>query len=229
MSPIEVKFTNCYRLLDIAHPKLTGQFSREWDRKYQAFSSKNNASTYTQPTQGGSQIEAKSILLADDLPEEIRQALSQEEALYFLFSDKFDVVYVGITTKGIEKGVFGRGRMIHHVRKLIASPTAATSHTKGWTGHAVERYDQILISMNTDGQPASADLLGDIWIAIGVSSGDWQSQQHEGTILSYFKERFKEMTGRPFQALNSASVKNVHAIVLEPPNLSEMSPGVRGG
>lgn len=229
MSVVKVKFTNCYRLLEVAHPNLSGQFSREWDRKYHRVTGKNSASTYIQPAQGGSQLEARSIPLADGLPEEITETLSHDEALYLLFSDRFDVVYVGITTKGIENGVFGRGRLIHHVRKLVASSTEATSHTKGWTQHAVERYEQILNSLDAGGQPSTEDLLGDIWVAIGVSADQWQSRNHEGTVLDHFKERIGEMTGRPFQILNSARVKNEPVIVQEPPNLSKVSPALSGG
>jgi hypothetical protein len=225
MNRIDVRFTNCYRLLDVANPKISGEFSRTWDGKYESISNEKK-SKYTRPASGGSQIDATSIFLVDSAPDEIKESFNQNEVLYLLFSDQFSVIYVGLTTKGIKNGVFGRGRLIHHIRKLVASPTDSTNHTKGWADHAIERYGKTLNHLNIGENPTTEDLLGDIWIAVGVSADSWQSRNYEGTVLSYFKDRFNEIAGQSFRVLNSAGVRSMPAIVREPANLKNMKLGL---
>lgn len=58
-------------------------------------------------------------------------------------STRYNTLYVGISGKSLANGVFSDGRFVHHLRKLIAAKGGATNHTKGWRGHAIDRYQAI--------------------------------------------------------------------------------------
>lgn len=214
-----IKFTNLYRILDICDIVREGELSRHWDGTYRRFISGN--SSVNMPMDGGSQILLKSLPLKpkDQLPKDVRAALDHQEALYLVTSNRYPIHYVGITSKGIA-GVFkGSGRFSHHARKLLASVVnKGTNHTDGWISHARERYTDLTNSIDEGRQPTDEELLGDIFIAFGVSESDWQSRDHEGMVSDYFGERISHVKSLTSSSLNSTSMSKKPAYIHDPCN-----------
>ncbi|WP_417548631.1 hypothetical protein [Marinobacter segnicrescens] len=215
-----IKFTSLYRVLDICDVIREGAFSKSWDGEYERVVSGN--STVSIPKNGGSQILLKKIPLKskDSIPREIANILPHQESVYLVTSNRYSIHYVGITSKGIA-GVFsGGGRFSHHVRKILASTVnKGTNHTSGWISHARARYIDIIKSVDGQRQPTDEDLLGDIFIAFGVSDTDWSSKEHEGVVEEYFRDRISMLSGRPSIRLNSAKMSRKHAEIYEPENI----------
>lgn len=214
---MEIRFTPCYPLLDIANLSISGDFLPMWDKKYETRYSRNGKPSGVHPTLNGSRLKVSKIRSLIEGKKEIKQLAEENEIVYLLFSDVYKIFYVGITSKGIQKGIFGsNGRLIHHIRKLIASNNSSTSHTKGWQAHAIDRYEDFVESPS---RPTDSDLLSDVWIAFGAGSIGWQSKDYEGTVVSYFEARLSDLREMPVLKLNTGSTLSQDAQIKEPKNL----------
>ena len=119
----------------------TGVFNCDWQGDYHRV--ENGDSSWSEPTLG-SGIGVGSPVLREnaDLPDEVSKLENKSRFIYCIVSDIFPILYVGISEGDLRNGVFGAGRLQHHIRKLLASIGGSTNHTKGWRSHASLRHKQ---------------------------------------------------------------------------------------
>ena len=219
----KIQFTNLYRLTDICDIDRDGKFSRDWDKSYTTLDS--GKSKVNVPSDGGSQILLRQLRLKpfEDLPEDVRNILGHQEALYLVTSTRYAMHYVGMTAGGIA-GVFkGSGRFSHHARKMLASVVnKGTNHTGGWIDHAKDRYENLLSDVEHGEEPTDEELLGDVFITFGVSDTDWVSEDHEGIAEDYFKERLAAVKGKLSVSMNRKTTYRKPAEISEPKNFDEV-------
>lgn len=217
----QIQFSNVYPLLQICTPSLSGEFRTGWSKDYEQIAYGANRKVRV-PVDDGSQLRLKDLPVNPELTEDIKDTFKCQQGIYLLTSTRFNIFYVGITEKGFVDGIFGGGRLAHHVRKLLAIKNGqATSHTEGWIPHAIERYSTLeRLAQNGEREALSTeDLLNDMVVSFGVAKGAWSSKNHEGTVLDYFQNRLQDIRGSNFTCLNSQSTKRQPAQIIEPENL----------
>jgi hypothetical protein len=218
-----IQFTNLYRLIDICDIDRDGKFSRDWNADYTRVNS--GKSTVNVPADGGSQIFLRQLPLKplDELPEDVRNMLHHQEALYLVTSTRYSMHYVGMTAGGIPGLFQGSGRFSHHARKMLASfVNLSTNHTGGWLDHAKDRYKDLVSKFECGGEPTDEDLLGDVCIAFGISETDWTSRNHEGLAEDHFRNRITAIKRQPSVEMNRAVTSREPAQIVEPDNLEEV-------
>lgn len=203
MNNPKIIFSNFFQFTSIIDFKLSGALSPHWDGGYNKFKK------IRQPSYSGEWINATSPKLKPTKPafeknDELWQSIkSDNELFYVLRSNFFDVLYVGETSKGLERGLLGSGgRFHHHIRKFLAIKGASTNHTSGWHHHGFERYQQAL-RQNT----APQNLLDDILISFGVfeDAKNFNASNFEGYVLS--AAFCALMGGENTRVLNSGALK----------------------
>ncbi len=112
----------------------------------------------------------------------VKHIKTNREIFYVLTSQIFNILYVGVTAKGLEEGLLGQnGRFHHHIKKFLAIKGSSTNHTKGWHHHAFERY-QFSIQEKLE----TSVLLDDLLISLGSFEDpqDYRAEDFEGFVLS---------------------------------------------
>lgn len=209
-----VHFSAFHGLDHLATVTLLGQFDPAWSMEYQT----------KFPVGSGSGLKLSSIKLKPQgcLPQDIERVAAPEytEFAYLLTSIKYPILYAGVSKGNLKKGVFGAGRIGHHVRKILAiHQSLSTNHTSGWRHHAVERYQRIL----NDGTQKEA-LLSDVQICVGRDADGWQSEDHEGYILAIAFSAMSRVLGpaHPIAILNSGALRYASCEVLLPMNARDV-------
>lgn len=197
-----------------------------WNGSYENVKVKNQS--YCYPFEGGSGQKIQPLkLLPNDVLLDSISALDDGRMglIYALVSTTYPILYVGITQGTIRKGIFGTGRLGHHIRKLFACHSTHTSHTEGWTSHAIERYrDRMDVYQSSS---SSKRMLanfygtlvgGDLLLAFGSTDGHWDPADYEGTVLKALDKSFKT-NGIKLHILNSKSTKMAPASIAVPDNI----------
>ena len=209
-----VSFTPFFKLNYLAFTKFDGVFNSDWHGDYHRVVSGD--SSWSEPNLG-SGVVVGSPLLRDnaDLPSEVANLENKSRFVYCIVSDIFPILYVGISEGDLRNGVFGAGRLQHHIRKLLASIGGSTNHTKGWRSHASLRHKQYrsIVEMSE----------GVVWVDdIHISFAQFDSpKQIEGTVLDCFLESFSKQRVDA-DVLNRAKVLREPAKIELPENLDEI-------
>ncbi len=223
MSNTNILFSRAHRLIDVATPILRGSFRDDWAGDYEKQYSDSGKPKGIHPVNRGSGLKLSKIQLNEQLPDDILKILEHDEVVYLITSDRYPIHYVGVTSSGIQDGIFRRnGRFEHHIRKLLAISSSGTQHTKGWHKHAKQRFQDIVKFKEAGKEPSTLDLLGDVWIAFGVSNEDWSSKSCEQTLMEYFSARLNQIRNVWSQELNSTGSGSSSVNVQEPENLESI-------
>ena len=212
-------FTNFHQLGMVCSIRIDGEFNPSWNKQYiEIIQGKKKKTKYIKPDGVGSGLNLKSLKFgmnqaltdeADFALTEITPAMAYNQIIYAIVSKQYPILYIGISEGGLHKGVFKNGRLRHHVNKMLAIRESGTSHTIGWKEHAVERYDNNVLSqqVNHSEQSFKKCLLDDVYIAIGYCGHDnWRPKQVEGTVLNTFEVQLNK-PDRPIKKMNTATVK----------------------
>ena len=153
-------------------------------------------------------------------------AQDQENLIYIIVSKKYPILYVGITAGGLHEGIFNRGRLKHHLNKLLAIRTSETSHTVGWNHHTKQRYEDNKIAFNIKDSDVDfrSTVLNDLYIAVGTSNDQhWEPKKHEGFVLS---AAFETLSGyrQQLQILNTGAMSYEPLTIALPSNLKDFVP-----
>jgi hypothetical protein len=208
-----INFTKCYALRKISDLNIEGSFNNSWSGKYHRVS--RNKVTIFEPIIGsGLVVRTTELNNGKLLDDELSKIISRSGIIYTIVSNKFPILYTGITTGDLQTGVFGAGRLKHHVRKLLAALNTSTNHTQGWHGHAHERYKFLIENLNENDLCSALD---DIFVSFAhVEDPD----QYEGTAFDAFKTQLlkhaKEIT-----VLNHKTMKRIPSVVNLPSNLED--------
>lgn len=182
MNKPKIIFSNFFQFTSIIDFKLSGAFSPHWDGSYNKFKKirqPSYSSDWISTTSPKLKLENQVFEKNEGLWQSIK---NENELFYVLRSNLFDILYVGVTSKGVEKGLLGNGgRFHHHIRKFLAIKGVSTNHTAGWHHHGFERYQQALKRNST-----SQKLLDDILISFGVfeNATNFKASNFEGFVLS---------------------------------------------
>lgn len=209
-----VSFTPFFKLNDLAFASVDGVFNSEWQGDYHRVASGN--SSWSEPTLGSGVVVGSPVLRDNaDLPSEVAKLESKSRFVYCIVSDIFPILYVGISEGDLRNGVFGAGRLQHHIRKLLASIGGSTNHTKGWRSHASLRHKHHRSIVET-GE-------GVVWLDdIHICFAQFDSpKQIEGTVLDRFLESFRKHRVDA-DVLNRAKVLREPARIELPKNLNEI-------
>lgn len=223
MEVMMLKFSEFYPVDALTRPRVDGQFSHAWNGEYVRVSHRRGG--YLQPHVGsGLNVRSLPMLTVENLPEDIRPFVIGPADLhgyiYVLTSTQFPILYVGITQGSLAKGLFGPGRLVHHIRKILASTSGQTNHTEGWREHAKARYverkkailnDQLAVPMTHH--------WSDLRMAIAQCP---HPKMHEGYVLEEFKRRLFRR-GQAFSVLNTGSVLNTATQIEFPRNILSVS------
>lgn len=203
-----LEFTSFYLLKDLASPKVSGELCHSWNTQYARVRA-GKRFTWT-PEQNGSGYQLSDVSMRDALPPDVARICEKKGIIYILVSRKYNILYVGITRKQIAGGVFNGGRFVHHLRKIMASASTATSHPGLWQDHARVRY-----------MDARALGIGDhrhFWSDLMISfAHDPGARQHEGTVLDNVKLDMRSYEKTPL-ILNSGAVNRGSCEVRLPAN-----------
>jgi len=209
-----VSFTPFFKLNDLAFTKFDGVFNSDWQGDYHRVVSGD--SSWSEPTLGSGVVVGSPVLRDNsDLPSEVTELESKSRFVYCIVSDIFPILYVGISEGDLRNGVFGAGRLQHHIRKLLASIGGSTNHTKGWRSHACLRYKQYRSIVETGEDVVWVD---DIHICFAQFDSP---KQIEGTVLDCFLESFRKHRVDA-DVLNRAKVLREPAKIDLPENLDEI-------
>lgn len=209
-----VSFSSFLKLNDLAVTKVDGVYNNYWQGDYRRVVSGNNS--WSEPTVGSCLTIGSPVLIDNaDLPNEFAQLENKSGFVYSIVSDIFPILYVGISDGDLRKGVFGAGRLQHHIRKLLASIGGSTNHTKGWQSHAGIRHKQYRSILATG---ENVVWLDDIHISFAHVSSP---KQIEGTVLDCFLEAFIEQRLNA-DVLNRAKVMRKPAEIKLPENMKEI-------
>lgn len=215
---VVLTFTPFVRFADISEFSIEGPLSHEWDCSYVQTNGNSGSST---PSGNGSGLTLKKFdakRYADFLAGstsfsyEIRKywdrVYSQNRLIYIVRSDRYPVLYVGITEGGLDKGVFGvSGRLAHHVRKIFAIKSGkSTNHTAGWRSHAVERYQNLCNEHANMNERECTSFADDLQISFGTfENSDQAPADHEGYVLCVAFERLQG-TATALQVMNTGAM-----------------------
>ena len=166
-----ITFSRLYPLNQIAEIDCWGAFNPYWNGDYDNHGSQGKR--YQQPSTGsGFHVGRLNLLNPKYLPGDIREHMENAQEnqgngwIYVIRSTRYNTLYVGISSKSLAKGVFGDGRFVHHLRKLIAAKGGATNHTKGWRGHAIDRYQAMKQAAESDSNIPFSSLTADLLVAV---------------------------------------------------------------
>lgn len=209
-----VSFTPFFKLNDLAFTSVDGVFNNDWQGDYHRVVSGD--SSWSEPTLGSGVVVGSPVLRDNaDLPSEVANLESKNRFVYCIVSDIFPILYIGISEGDLRNGVFGAGRLQHHIRKLLASIGGSTNHTNGWRSHASLRHKQYRSIVQTG--------VGVVWVDdIHISFAQFDSpKQIEGTVLDCFLESFSKQCVDA-DVLNRAKVLREPAKIELPKNLKEI-------
>lgn len=168
---MKIEFTDFYPLSDLVQVTIRGEFTPGWDGEYVNCASSDKQ--YKQPSTGsGFSVSTVRLFATEDQPQGLQSQLDLAASsagngwIYILRSNRYNILYIGISEKSLATGVFGNGRFRHHLRKLLAAKGGGTNHTNGWRDHAKERYADLSELANQSSLPDNADLLSDLYIAL---------------------------------------------------------------
>ena len=209
-----VSFSSFFKLNELAVTKFTGVFNCDWQGDYHRV--ENGDSSWSEPTLG-SGIGVGSPVLREnaDLPDEVSKLENKSRFIYCIVSDIFPILYVGISEGDLRNGVFGAGRLQHHIRKLLASIGGSTNHTKGWRSHAGLRHKKYKSIVKTG---EDVPWLNDVYISFAHFNNP---KQIEGTVLDCFLEAFSEQRVNA-DVFNRAKVMRDPAKIDLPENTNEI-------
>ena len=209
-----VSFTPFFKLNDLAFTKVDGVFNGDWQGDYHRVA--NGDTSWSEPTVGSGLVVGSPVLRDNaDLPDEVSKLENKSRFVYCIVSDIFPILYVGISEGDLRNGVFGAGRLQHHIRKLLASIGGSTNHTKGWRSHAGLRHKQYRSIVETGGD---VPWLNDIYISFAHFNNP---KQIEGTVLDCFLESFCEQRVNA-DVFNRAKVMREPTKIVLPKNLNEI-------
>ena len=210
MNKPKIIFSNFLRFTSIIDVKLSGALTPQWDGSYNKFK-KIRKPSYSSDWISTTSPKLKLENQAFGKNEKLWQSIKNEnELFYVLRSSFFDILYVGVTSKGLERGLLGNGgRFHHHIRKFLAIKGASTNHTAGWHHHGFERYQKALRQNSTPQK-----LLDDILISFGVfqDATNVNASNFEGYVLS---TAFCALEGR-----ENTRVLNSGALSYEPASIN---------
>jgi hypothetical protein len=182
MQKPRINFSPFVRFNSIVDFELSGALSPHWDGYYIKSKHTRHPSHndhWVKTTAPRFNPETLDANHNETLAEHIK---TKREIFYVLTSQIYNILYVGVTAKGLEEGLLGQnGRFHHHIKKFLAIKGASTNHTKGWHHHAFERY-QFSIQENLE----TSALLDDLMISLGAFEGpqDYRAEDFEGFVLS---------------------------------------------
>jgi len=224
---MEIRFTDFYPLERLAPLIVDGYLNLKWNKQY--LSNKKEASRiYPDVLGSGQTLLTPKLFPQNLLPIEVQQVNQIASGLiYVLTSTYYPILYVGISAKNLNKGLFSEGRISHHLRKIFAIHSVSTSHTKGWQIPAIKRYeDRITInneykshsSCSTDMSCVGADLQ----IAFGYSNeSNWTPKDYEGTVFDFFESRLK-LAHHDLEVMNTKKMNRSNAQIFQPSNLADI-------
>ena len=221
---MDILFTNFYPLERLTPIIVEGALNRTWNKHY----SSNGASSsrvYPDDLGSGQTLLAPKLLPQEMLPLEIQEINQTAHGLiYVLTSISYPILYVGISKKNLSEGLFGEGRISHHLRKLFAIHNVSTSHTHGWQDPAIKRYeDRVAIESQDKSSvafPADMTCVGsDLQIAFGYSNiVQWNSEDYEGSVFDYFHSQLK-LVHPNLMVMNTKKMNRSKAHISQPGNL----------
>ena len=198
-----INFSPFVKFNSIINFKLSGALWPYWDGRYIKLKNMQH------PSHEGNWIKVTAPRLNDETvkanhDQEVSQYIkNKREIFYVLTSQVFDILYVGVTSKGFEEGLLGQnGRFHHHIKKFLAIKGSSTNHTKGWHDHAYERY-QFAIEQHLD----TSVFLDDLMISLGgfEENLDLRAEDFEGFVLSSAFAALQGIKGT--QVLNTGALK----------------------
>ena len=209
-----IDFTRMYNIRTIAKITISGDFNCSWNGRYHRVSRNNN--TKFEPVIG-SGLNVRKIALKEKtlLPDDILNLADFSNIIYTIVSNKFPILYTGITTGDLQTGVFGPGRLQHHARKLLASLNSSTNHTQGWHNHAYTRHKFLTEKLDKQDLETALD---DVFISFAHIT---DPESFEGTVFQAFKDRFEKQQIQP-TVLNHKKMKSNLSTVKLPTNLDEL-------
>lgn len=227
----DLNFTDFYPLWRLSDVVATGTFNSHWNGSYDRITLKSKAYWYPQHGGCGQKIPSFKLKPTPALPGPIASIETLGNGVvYVLCSTIYPILYVGITDKGLRKGIFGGGRFAHHMRKLYASHASSTSHTAGWPAHAIARYrDRVRIYAEPAQQttPNGGTLIGgDLVMAFASANTPWNPKSHEGTVLDSIRDA-NAWGDLQVEILNTAGISREPANILVPNNLAQIAEQVR--
>ena len=198
-----LEFSEFYALSAITNLRISGILDLSWNRRYR-------------PTAAGFKPEGGSGLSVNDFKLNSLSSFPNygDDLVYILTSNRYPILYVGVSTRGLS-GVFGRNKRFHHhiVKVFAIEKSSSTKHTKGWQAHAVSRYDDLTIANSLD--TAADDLF------ISIASCTSNPKDHEGFVLcsTFSAMRYLVGNGAWIMVLNTGSMKYEPIYVAFPPNM----------
>jgi hypothetical protein len=222
-----INLTDFFPLWTLAPCVASGKFDPRWDRTYHTVNGAGGSRCYPVGGGCGQTLRGPKLLAAPYLPAAVAALDDGRKGfIYVLTSTLYPILYVGISDGTLREGVFGPGRLGHHLRKIFACHASATSHTEGWPGHAVTRY-QDRVGLHARGLGSSSlfdDTLlgGDLMLAFGAIDGFWAPENFEGTVLDAVREALIG-AHHDLNILNRGKVRREPARVMLPTNLDALS------
>ena len=209
---MSVVFSKFVKITQLCQLNIKGAFKHDWGGDYDQLA---NGKDFN-PADGSGLVVGQPKLNANsDLPIDISKLVDQQHFIYCIISETFPILYVGISTGDLRSGVFGGGRLHHHIRKLLGSIGGGTNHTEGWQHHAVERYEAYKMTL-ASGQDVT--WVDDVYIAIAQVD---HPKLIEGTVLDCYVEKFIKKKIE-VEVLNTAKVKRQPANIELPKNLNKI-------
>lgn len=209
-----ISFTPFVSLKSISAFEIRGPLVHDWECRYT-----DNGAPHAQGS--GLQLINFTVRGKEDLTESLtaagsnlgqlwQQVFVEHRLIYILKSQTYPILYVGITNKGLQKGVFGAsGRLAHHIRKVFAILGTGTNHTSGWRAHAIARYRDLIAQHENplDHDSVLTHFADDLEISFGVfSSNESIPEAHEGYVLCAAFEKFSG-TENSLQIMNTGAME----------------------
>jgi len=209
-----VSFCDFFKLNELAQINVQGVFNHSWRGDFHRLV--KNGKTRCEPIIGsGLEVGTPALNDSISLPVEIARLVNQKYFIYCVISDVFPILYVGISDGDMRSGVFGEGRLRHHIRKLLASIGGSTNHTEGWRNHAGVRHEAYKSKLASG---EKVEWVDDIYISLAQVDSP---KQIEGTVLDLFKDKFHQQNIK-VEVLNTAEVKREPAQIQVPENLAKI-------
>ncbi len=224
---MQLSFSPLQKLVHVCAVEVGGIFNVNWQKTYDAV--RQGSQSYIRPSGGGSGLRIDKLAINNlkngvdyqsrDLSDVIQ---TQEKLIYLLVSDRYPITYVGITEGGLQNGILNRGRLKHHINKLLAIGSASTSHTAGWQDHALKRFDdnKFRLEVAQSNEVFLQVVLDDLHIAFGsCDDPNWGPKDHEGYVLSAV---FEHLNGyaKQIQILNTGAMSYRPIVINFPNNLA---------
>jgi hypothetical protein len=247
-----ITFSAFNPLTKICNIEVTGDFNSTWNGEYDR--TRHGKQSYIHPSGLGSGLRIKILAVRrecssnsdNEVPDATLDPLltaaqsvdtqrsdtdhpdnfpDQDNLIYIIVSKKYPILYVGITTGGLQEGIFNRGRLKHHLNKLLAICASETSHTVGWNHHTKQRYEDNKIAFGSKVSDVDfrGSVLNDLYISVGTANDQqWEPKKHEGFVLS---AAFETLGGyrQQLQILNTGAMSYEPIPMVLPPNLSDFA------